>query len=76
MSSKKSRRVEELEEEYDITKFINWGASKKFTLISTNRLFIKENGFHHSKDFFKKTIRKKGWKALFQPPRIAAIMVV
>ena len=55
-----SRRVEEAEEEYDSTKFINLGASKKFTLISTNRTFIKEKGFHQSEDFFKKTIAKKG----------------
>ena len=26
--------------------------------------------------FFRKTIAKKGWGALYQPPRLAAMMVV
>ena len=60
LSSKKSRRVEKPIEEYDQEKFINLGASKKFTLISMNRSFIKEKGFHHPKDFFTKTITTKG----------------
>ena len=76
LSSNKSRRLEEPIKEYDQGKFVNLGASKKFTLISMNCSFIKEKGFHHPKDFFKKTIAKKGWKALCQPLRPAATMVV
>ena len=63
-------------EDYDHENFVNVGASQKFTLISANRSFIKEKGFHHLEDFFRKTITKKGWKALCQPPRPAAKMVV
>ena len=63
-------------EDYDRTKFVNLEASKRFTLISTNRSFIKEKGFHHLEDFFKKTIMKKWWKALCQPPKPIATMVV
>ena len=58
LSSKRSHRVEEPVEDYDRTKFVNLEASKRFTLISTNRSFIKEKGFHHLEDFFKKTIAK------------------
>ena len=61
---------------YDQQKFVNVGASEMFTLISKNRSFIKEKGFHYPKDFFRKTITKKGWKALCQPPKPATIMVV
>ena len=60
ISSKRSHIGEEPMEDYDCTKFINLEASKRFTLISTNRSFIKENGFYHLEDFFfKKTIAKK-----------------
>ena len=68
--------MEEQPEDYDHHKFMNLGASKKFTLISKNRSFIKEKGFHHPKDFFLKTIAKKWWKALCQPPRSVATMFV
>ena len=61
---------------YDHTKFVNEGAAKKFVLISKNRSFIKEKGFHHPEDFFRKTIANKGWKALDQPPKPAATMIV
>ena len=44
--------------------------------MSKNGSFIKEKGFHHPDDFFHKTIANKGWRALCQPPRLAAIMVV
>ena len=52
------------------------GWPKKFGLISKNRSFIKEKGFHHSDDFFQKTITNKEWKALCQPLRPSAIMIV
>ena len=68
--------MEEPTEDFDHEKFVNVGASKKLTLISTNRSFIKEKGFHHPKDFFRKTKGEKGWKAFCQPLRFAATMVV
>ena len=49
---------------------------EKFSLISKNHSFIKEKGFHHPEDFFLKTITNKGWRALCQPPRPTATMVV
>ena len=67
--------MEEPPKDYDHHKFVNLGASKKFALISKNRSFIKEKGFHHPEDFFHKTIAKKGWKELFQPLRPAATIV-
>ena len=60
MSSKKSLRVEEKIEEYDSTKFVNVGVVEKFTLILKNHSFIKEKGFHHPEDFFRKIIANKG----------------
>ena len=68
--------MDEPPKDYDHHKFMNLGASEKFTLISKNRLFIKQKGFYHPKDFFRKTIAKKGWKELCQPPRLAATMVI
>ena len=50
--------------------------AKKLGLISKNRSFIKEKGFHHAEDFFRKTIAAKGWRALCQPPNPAATSVV
>ena len=68
--------MEEPSDDYDHVKFVNVGAAEKFGLISKNRSFIKEKGFHHSEDFFCKTIANKGWRALCQPPRPVATMVV
>ena len=62
--------------DYDHEKFVNKEAIEKFGLISKNRLFIKEKGFHHPENLFLKTITNKGWRALCQPLRPAAIMVV
>ena len=76
LSSKRNRAIEEHAHDYDHEKFVNASVVKKFGLISKNRSFIKEKGFHHPDDFFHKTIANKGWRALFQPPRPAATMVV
>ena len=76
MSSKGSRASEEPSQAYDHSKFVNESTAKKFDLISTNCSFIKEKGFQHPDDFSRKTIARKGWGALCQPPRTAAIMVV
>ena len=76
LSSKRSRASEEPTHDYDHEKFVNESATEKFGLISKNRSFIKEKGFHHPDDFFCKTIANKGWRALCQPPRPAATSVV
>ena len=76
MTTKRGRASEEPAHCYDDDKFVNEDAAAKFGLISKNRLFIKENGFHHPNDFFRKTIASKGWRALCQPPTLAAISVV
>ena len=75
-SSKRSRASEELAHSYDHDKFVNESVAKKFDLISKNRSFIKEKGFHHPDDFFRKTIANKGWRTLCQPPIPAATSVV
>ena len=61
---------------YDVTWFVNEGAADRFGTICKNRSFIKEKGFHHPDDFFRKTIAAKGWRALYQPPHPAAMSVV
>ena len=76
ISSKGSRANEEPSQAYDHGKFVNEGAAKKFNLISANRSIIKEKGFQHHDDFFRKTIARKGWGALCQPLCPAATMVV
>ena len=59
-----------------IMRNLSMKATEKFDLVSKNRSFIKENGFHHPDDFFHKTIANKGWRALCQPPRPATTSVV
>ena len=76
LRSKSSRASEEPTHDYDHKKFVNESAAEKFGLISKNRSFIKEKGFHHPNDFFRKTIANKGWRVLFQPPRPATTSVV
>ena len=76
LSSKRSRASEEPTHDYDHEKFVNESAVEKFGLISKNSSFIKEKGFHHSDDLFRKTITNKGWRVLCQPPRPVATSVV
>ena len=76
MTAKRGRASEEPAHSYDHDKFINESATEKFGLISKNMSFIKEKGFHHPDDFFRKTIANKGWWALCQPPSPAATSVV
>ena len=61
---------------FDITKFVNEGVADRFGIICKNWFFVKEKGFHHPDDFFRKTIATKGWQALCQPPCPAATSVV
>ena len=61
---------------FDVTRFVNEGAVDRFGTICKNRSFIKEKGFHHPDDFFRKMIAAKGWRALCQPPHPAAMSVV
>ena len=76
LTSKWGRASEDLTPNFDLTKFVNEGAADRFGTICKNRSFIKEKGFHHLDDFFRKTIANKGWRALCQPPRPAATSVV
>ena len=76
MTSKIGRASEEHVHSYDHDKFVNESTAMKFGLISKNRSFIKEKGFHHPDDFFRKMIANKGWRALCQPPIPAATSVV
>ena len=76
MTAKRGRVSEELAHNYDHDKFFNERTAEKFGLISKNRSFIKEKGFHHLDEFFRKTIANKGWRALCQPPTPTATSVV
>ena len=76
MTAKRGRAGEEPAHSYDHEKFFNESAIEKFGLISKNRSFIKEKGFHHPDDFFRKTIANKGWQAPCQPPSPTATSVV
>ena len=53
--------------DYDHLMFLNVGAFVKFALISRNRSFIKEKGFHQLEDFFPMTIAQKGGKNFANP---------
>ena len=76
LTAKRGRANEEPTPNFDLTKFINEGAADRFDTICKNRSFIKEKGFPHLDDFFRKTIANKGWRALCQLPRPAAMSVV
>ena len=76
LSLKRRRGSEEPTHGYDHNKFFNESATEKFGLISKNRSFINEKGFHHPDDFFRKTIANKGWRALYQPLSPTATSVV
>ena len=64
LPTKRGRASEDSTPNYDVTWFVNEGAADRFGTISKNRSFIKEKGFHHPDDFFRKTIAAKGWRAL------------
>ena len=76
LPAKRSRASEALTPAFDASRFINEDAADRFSTICKNRSFIKEKGFHHPEDFFRKTIERKGWRALCQPPSPAAMSVV
>ena len=76
LPAKRSRPNEAPNPAFDGSRFINSSAADRFSTIFKNRYFIKEKGFHHPDDFFRKTIEAKGWHALCQPPRPAAMSVV
>ena len=76
LPTKQGRASEDPTLNYDVTRFVNDGAADRFSTICKNRSFIKEKGFHHLDDFFRKTIAAKGWRALCQLPHPAAMSVV
>ena len=76
LPAKRSRASEAPTPAFDASRFINEAAADRFSIICKSRSFIKEKGFHHPKDFFRKTIEAKGWRALCKPPRPAAMSVV
>ena len=45
-------------------------------MIARNRTFIKEKGFEHPKDLFRKDIANKGWRELCKVPKIVVISIV
>ena len=76
LPAKRSRASEAPTPTFDASRFSNASAADRFSAICKNRSFIKEKGFHHPDEFFRKTIEAKGWRALCQPPRPAAMSVV
>ena len=76
LTAKRGRAGEEPTPNFDLTRFVNKGAAERFGTICKNRSFIKEKGFHHPDDFFRKTIVNKGWRTLCQSPRPATTSVV
>ena len=61
LPTKRGRASEDPTLNYDVMRFMNEGAADRFSTICKNRSFIKEKGFHHPDDFFRKTIAAKGW---------------
>ena len=76
LPAKRGRASEDPTPNFNVTRFVNEGVADWFDTICKNRSFIKEKGFHHPDDFFRKTIAAKGWRALCQPPHPAAMSVV
>ena len=76
LPAKRGRTSEDPTPNFDVKWFVNEGTADRFGTIFKNLSFIKEKGFHHPDDFFRKTIVAKGWRGLFQPPHPAAMSVV
>ena len=76
LPAKRGRASKDPTPNFDITKFVNEGVVDRVCTICKNNSFIKEKGFHHPDDFFRKTIATKGWRAICQPPRPVATSVV
>ena len=76
LPTKRGRSTEDPTPNYDVTRFINERVVDRFGIICKNQSLIKEKGFHHPDDFFRKTIAAKGWRVLCQPPHPAAMSVV
>ena len=76
LPTKQGRASKDPTPNFDVTRFVNEGAVDRFGTIYKNRSFVKEKGFHHLDDFFRKTIAAKGWRALCQPPHPVAMSVV
>ena len=76
LPTKRGRASEDPTPNFNVTRFVNEGAADRLDTICKNRSFIKEKGFQHPDDFFRKTIAAKGWRALCQPPHPAAMSVV
>ena len=76
LPTKRGRPSDDSTPNYDVSRFFNEGAADRFVTICKNQSFIKEKGFHHPDDFFRKTIAVKGWRALCQLPHPAAMSVV
>ena len=62
LPTKQSRPSEDLTPTFDASRFANASAADRFSIICKNRSFIKEKGFHHPDEFFRKTIKRKGWR--------------
>ena len=60
LTAKWGRASQDPTPNFDLTKFGNEGSVDRFGTICKNRSFIKEKGFHHPDDFFRKTIATKG----------------
>ena len=76
LPTKRGRASKDPTPNFDVMRFVNEGTIDRFGTIRKNRSFIKEKGFQHPDDFFRKIITAKGWRALFQPPHPAAMSVV
>ena len=68
LPAKRSRPSEAPTPAFDASRFINESAADRFSIICKNRSFIKEKGFHHPDDFFRKTIEKKRVACLVPTP--------
>ena len=60
LTAKRGRANDDPTPNFDLSKFVNEGVADRFGTICKNRSFIKEKGFHHPDDFFRKTITTKG----------------
>ena len=75
MAAKRGRASEEHAHSYDHDKFVNESTTKKFGLISKNRSFIKEKGFHHPTTSFARLLRTRGGRHYVNPYTSATSMV-
>ena len=71
-----SSSTAEPEQEYDKTKFVSFGAQKKYLENSVKRGMIQERGLYVTMDSVSKIVKNRKWEKLVKHPEATVVPVV